>query len=52
VPAGAITVNTEIRIEATPEAVFPFLTDPQKIVKWKGVDASVQAEPGGSIAST
>ena len=45
--AGTITVNSEIRIDASPEAVFPFLTDPQKIVKWKGVDATVQAEPGG-----
>ncbi len=45
--AGLITVNSEIRIEAPPEAVFPFLTDPQKIVKWKGVDATVEAAPGG-----
>jgi len=47
VAAGVITVNSEIRIEAPPEAVFPFLTDPQKIVKWKGVDATVEAAPGG-----
>lgn len=45
--AGAFTVNAEIRIEAGPEAVFPFLTDPQKIVRWKGVEATVEAVPGG-----
>ena len=45
--AGTITVNSEIRIEAPPDAVFPFLTDPQKIVEWKGVDATVEASPGG-----
>ena len=45
--AGAFTVNSEIRIEAPPEAVFPFLTDPEKIVRWKGVEAAVEAVPGG-----
>ena len=45
--AGAFTVNSEIRIDAPPEAVFPFLTDPQKIVRWKGVEATVEAVPGG-----
>jgi uncharacterized protein YndB with AHSA1/START domain len=47
VAAGAFTVNSEIRIDASPEAIFPFLTDPQKIVRWKGVDATVEASPGG-----
>jgi uncharacterized protein YndB with AHSA1/START domain len=47
VAAGAFTVTSEIRIEASPEAVFPFLTDPQKIVRWKGIDARVEASPGG-----
>ena len=31
----------------TPEPGFPFLTDPRKIVRWKGVDATVEASPGG-----
>jgi uncharacterized protein YndB with AHSA1/START domain len=47
VAAGAFTVNAEVRIEAPPEAVFPFLTEPDKIVRWKGVDAIVEAAPGG-----
>ena len=34
-------------LDAAPEAIFPFLTDPQKIVRWKGVDATVEASPGG-----
>jgi uncharacterized protein YndB with AHSA1/START domain len=46
-PAGERTVTTEIRIDARPEAVFPFLTEPDKIVRWKGVDARVEAAPGG-----
>jgi uncharacterized protein YndB with AHSA1/START domain len=47
VAAGTFTVKSEIRIDAAPEAIFPFLTDPQKIVRWKGVDAMVEASPGG-----
>ena len=27
--------------------MFPFLTEPDKIVLWKGVDATVEAAPGG-----
>lgn len=46
--AGTFTVNSEIRIDAAPESIFPFLTDPQKIVRWKGVDATVEASPGGA----
>ena len=45
--AGTFTVSSEIRIDASPKAIFPFLTDPQKIVRWKGVDATVEASPGG-----
>lgn len=44
---GTLTVSTEIRIEAAPEAVFPYLTEPDKIVRWKGVEATVEASPGG-----
>ena len=44
---GTFTVNSEIKIDAAPEAIFPYLTDPQKIVRWKGVDATVEASPGG-----
>jgi uncharacterized protein YndB with AHSA1/START domain len=45
--AGDRSVTAEIRIDAGPEAVFPFLTEPDKIVRWKGVEARVEATPGG-----
>jgi uncharacterized protein YndB with AHSA1/START domain len=45
--AGDRSVTAEIRIDAKPEAVFPFLTEPDKIVRWKGVEARVEATPGG-----
>lgn len=45
--AGERAVTAEVRIDAGPEAVFPFLTDPERIVRWKGVEAQVEAVPGG-----
>jgi uncharacterized protein YndB with AHSA1/START domain len=47
VAAGGLTVTAEVRVDAPPEAVFPFLTDPEKILRWKGVDATLDPVPGG-----
>lgn len=44
---GPLTVSAEVRIEAPPERVFLFLTDPEKLVRWKGVDAALDPSPGG-----
>ncbi|MDA1096263.1 MAG: SRPBCC family protein [Chloroflexi bacterium] len=47
-PAGAAdAVEREIHIAAPPERVFPFFTDPDKIVQWKGVSAEADPRPGG-----
>jgi uncharacterized protein YndB with AHSA1/START domain len=40
-------VEREVRINAKPETVFAFFTDPVKMIKWKGVDAALDARPGG-----
>ena len=40
-------VEREIRVEAVPETVFPFFTDPEKIVRWVGVGATLDPRPGG-----
>ncbi len=37
----------EIWIAARPETVFPFFTDPVKLVEWKGVNATLVAKNGG-----
>ena len=37
----------EVVIAAPPEEVFPFFTDPEKMVAWKAVDATLDARPGG-----
>ncbi len=40
-------VEVEVRIAARPETIFPFFTDPKKMVKWKGVKAELEPKPGG-----
>ena len=37
----------EIMIEATPETIWPFLTDPAKHVEWDGTVAEIDPRPGG-----
>ena len=40
-------VQQEIRIAAPPETVFPFFTDPEKMLRWKGIEAALDPRPGG-----
>jgi uncharacterized protein YndB with AHSA1/START domain len=40
-------VEHEVRIEASPETVFSFFTDPEKMVRWMGVAAVLDPRPGG-----
>jgi uncharacterized protein YndB with AHSA1/START domain len=42
----------EIVIDATPETIWPFLTDADKHVEWLGTVAEVDARPGGTIRWT
>lgn len=44
-PAQAI--EREVRIDASPETVFEFFTDPEKMVRWKGTSATLDPRPGG-----
>ena len=37
----------EVRIDASPETVFEFFTDPEKMKLWKGVEAELDPRPGG-----
>jgi uncharacterized protein YndB with AHSA1/START domain len=41
-------VTLEIRIGARPETVFPFFTDPELMVQWKGTRAELDPRPGGA----
>ena len=37
----------EIMIEATPETIWPFLTEPDSLVEWHGTAAEIDPRPGG-----
>jgi uncharacterized protein YndB with AHSA1/START domain len=45
-PAGA--VERELHIDAAPETVFEFFTDPELMLRWKGIDATLEPVPGGT----
>jgi uncharacterized protein YndB with AHSA1/START domain len=40
-------VEREIRVEAEPETVFLFFTDPERMVRWLGIGATLDPRPGG-----
>ena len=40
-------VERTISIDASPETVFEFFVDPEKLMRWKGVDAKLDPRPGG-----
>lgn len=43
-------VTASIRISATPEEVFPYLTDPELLTRWLADWADTTPEPGGRFA--
>jgi uncharacterized protein YndB with AHSA1/START domain len=47
-PRGKGELVREIRIDARPETVFEFFTDPEKMTKWKGRSATLEPHPGGT----
>lgn len=40
-------VEKEIRIAARPETVFQYFIDPEKMLLWKGIKATLEPRPGG-----
>jgi uncharacterized protein YndB with AHSA1/START domain len=42
-----LVVRREIQIAAPAATVFAFLTDPEKILRWMGTEATVEPHPGG-----
>ena len=42
-----LVVQREVRIAAPPATVFAFLTDPEKILRWMGTEATVEPRQGG-----
>ena len=37
----------EIMIDATPETIWPFLTEAERYIEWEGTEAEIDARPGG-----
>lgn len=40
-------VTVEVIVDASAETIFPFFTDPEKMVRWKGTSAELDPRPGG-----
>ena len=42
-------VEVEVRIAASPETVFDFFTEPDRMIQWMGRKAELDPRPGGSF---
>ena len=42
-----LVVRREVQIAAPPATIFAFLTDPDKILRWLGTDATTEPHAGG-----
>ena len=40
-------IEREVRIDASPDTVFDFFTDPAKMARWKGATATLDPRPNG-----
>ncbi len=48
VAAEGLELTREVRIEASLETVFPFFTEADKLIRWMGVEAELDPQPGGA----
>jgi uncharacterized protein YndB with AHSA1/START domain len=48
-PGATEPLRSEVRIAAPPEVVFPYFTDPSRIVDWMGIAALLDPRPGGAF---
>jgi uncharacterized protein YndB with AHSA1/START domain len=46
-PRETSALEHEVRVAARPETVFAYFTDPPKMVRWMGVEATLDPRPGG-----
>lgn len=42
-----LVIEHEVQIDASPETVFEFFSDPAKAVRWMGTEATLDPRPGG-----
>ncbi len=43
----ANVIELQVRLEATPDVVFPYLTESERYARWQGVRAELDPQPGG-----
>lgn len=43
-------VTVEVVVQASPETIFEFFTDPEKMLRWKGTRAELDPRPGGTFS--
>lgn len=48
----AVIVECSIEIAATPEVIFPFLTDPEKLGTWLAARIDAAPRPGGHLRAS
>ena len=48
-PSATEPLRNEMRIAAPPELVFPYFTDPARMVDWMGIAALLDPRPGGTF---
>jgi len=49
VPEENLPLEREVRIDAPPDVIFKFFVEPEHMVRWMGVDADLDARPGGAF---
>ncbi len=47
-PVQTGELTREISVSAPPQTVFPYFTDPDRMVRWMGTEAELDARPGGA----
>jgi uncharacterized protein YndB with AHSA1/START domain len=45
--AADLSLEVEVRVEAAPEAVFPYFIDSERYARWQGSHADLDPRPGG-----
>jgi uncharacterized protein YndB with AHSA1/START domain len=48
-PGATEPLRHELRIAAPPDVVFPYFTDPARIVEWMSISALLDPRPGGTF---
>jgi uncharacterized protein YndB with AHSA1/START domain len=46
-PGYPAILERQIRIRATPDEIYPYFVDPEKMKLWQGIEAKLDPRPGG-----